>query len=100
MLRTLPPEVFWPRPKVDSAFLQIGLDDTLRGRIADRKFFHDFVRDMFLHRRKFLRSELLTAVKGRLDKAQVDALLARLGLDGTDRAEQLDVESFLAWAAR
>jgi 16S rRNA (adenine1518-N6/adenine1519-N6)-dimethyltransferase len=96
ILRTLPPEVFWPRPKVVSAFLQIVLDDTLRGRIADRKPFHDFVRDMFLHRRKFLRSELLTAVKGRLGKTQVDALLARLGLDGTARAEQLDVESFLA----
>ncbi len=96
VLRTLPPEVFWPRPKVASAFLQIVLDDTLRGRIADRKLFHDFVRDMFLHRRKFLRSELLTAVKGRLDKPQVDALLARLGLDGSARAEQLDVESFLA----
>ena len=31
ILRTLPPEVFWPRPKVDSAFLQITLDDALRG---------------------------------------------------------------------
>ena len=96
ILRTLPPEVFWPRPKVDSAFLQIVLDDRLRGRIADRKFFHDFVRAMFLHRRKFLRSELLTAVKGRLAKPEVDSLLAQLGLDPSVRAEQLDVEAFLS----
>jgi 16S rRNA (adenine1518-N6/adenine1519-N6)-dimethyltransferase len=96
ILRTLPAEVFWPRPKVASAFLQVVLDDRLRGRIADRKLFHDFVRDMFLHRRKFLRSELLTAVRGRLGKTQVDALLGQLHLDASARAEQLDVEAFLA----
>jgi 16S rRNA (adenine1518-N6/adenine1519-N6)-dimethyltransferase len=96
ILRTLPPEAFWPRPKVSSAFIQITLDDALRGRIPERKFFHDFVRAMFLHRRKFLRSELLTVVKGRLEKPEVDALLARLGLDGTLRAERLDVDAMLA----
>jgi len=96
ILRTLPPEVFWPRPKVSSAFLQVTLNEGLRGRIADRKFFHDFVRAMFLHRRKFLRSELLTVVKGRLGKTDVDALLADMDLDGKARAEQLDVETFLA----
>ena len=48
ILRTLPPEAFWPRPKVSSAFIQITLDDALRRRIPDRKFFHDFVRAMFL----------------------------------------------------
>jgi 16S rRNA (adenine1518-N6/adenine1519-N6)-dimethyltransferase len=96
ILRTLPPEAFWPRPKVSSAFIQISLDDALRGRIPDRRFFHDFVRAMFLHRRKFLRSELLTVVKGGLEKPAVDALLERLGLDGTLRAERLDVDEMLA----
>jgi len=50
---------------------------------------------MFFHRRKFLRSEVLSATKKRLDKPQVDAILARLGLDGTQRAERLDVEQML-----
>jgi 16S rRNA (adenine1518-N6/adenine1519-N6)-dimethyltransferase len=96
ILRILPPEVFWPRPKVSSAFLQLTLDETLRQRIADRAFFHQFVRAMYCHRRKFLRSELLSVVKGRLDKPQVDAILARLNLPGTLRAESLDVEQMLA----
>ena len=51
---------------------------------------------MFCHRRKFLRSELLSVVKGRLDKPQVDAILAQLNLPGTLRAESLDVEQMLA----
>ncbi len=96
IIRVLPPEAFWPRPKVSSAFVQLTLDDALRGRIPDRKFFHEFVRAMFLHRRKYLRSELLCTVKDKLDKPEVDAILARLNLDGTLRAEQLDVATMLA----
>ncbi|MEN6451520.1 MAG: 16S rRNA (adenine(1518)-N(6)/adenine(1519)-N(6))-dimethyltransferase RsmA [Thermoguttaceae bacterium] len=95
VLRILPPEAFWPRPKVHSAFIQITLDPALRGRIPDRKFFHDFLRSMFLHRRKFLRSQLLSAAGGRLDKPAVDAVLEWLGLDGTLRAERLDVDTML-----
>jgi 16S rRNA (adenine1518-N6/adenine1519-N6)-dimethyltransferase len=96
VLRILPPNAFWPRPKVSSAFLQITLDETLRQRIPDRQFFHEFVRAMFCHRRKFLRSELLCVVKDRLGKPEVDAVLARLNLDGTARAESLDVDTMLA----
>lgn len=96
MVRVLPPEVFWPRPKVSSAILQVVLDPQLRNRIADRRFFHDFIRAMFFHRRKFLRSELLSAFKKRLDKPQVDRILARTGLEGSVRAEQLDVATMLA----
>jgi 16S rRNA (adenine1518-N6/adenine1519-N6)-dimethyltransferase len=95
ILRVLPPEVFWPRPKVWSAFIQITLDEGLRKRIPERKFFHDFVRGMFCHRRKFLRSELLSVVKGRLGKPEVDALFAQMNLPGTARAEQLDVDTML-----
>lgn len=96
VLRILPPDVFWPRPKVSSAFIQITPDDSLRRRIPNREFFHAFVRAMFFHRRKFLRSELLSVVKGRLGKPEVDAMLADLRLDGTARAEELDVETMLA----
>ncbi len=96
ILRVLPPDAFWPRPKVSSAFLQLTLDEALRQRIPDRLFFHQFVRAMFFHRRKFLRSELTSVVKDRLDKPQVDAILAQLNLDGTARAESLDVEQMLA----
>jgi 16S rRNA (adenine1518-N6/adenine1519-N6)-dimethyltransferase len=94
IVRVLPPSVFWPRPKVSSAFLQIVLDETLRQRIPDRAFFHDFVRSMFCHRRKVLRSELLSARK-QFSKAQVDGLLAGLGLEPTLRAERLEPQDML-----
>jgi 16S rRNA (adenine1518-N6/adenine1519-N6)-dimethyltransferase len=95
ILRILPPEAFWPRPKVSSAFIQLTVDDERRARIPDRKFFHEFLRAIFMHRRKFLRSQLLNAAKGELDKPQVDAVLAELNLPGSARAEQLDVDTML-----
>jgi 16S rRNA (adenine1518-N6/adenine1519-N6)-dimethyltransferase len=96
ILRVLPPEAFWPRPKVSSAFIQLTVDDDRRGRIPDRKFFHEFLRAIFLHRRKFLRSQLLNAAKDKLDKPQVDAILDKLNLPASTRAERLDVDAMLA----
>jgi 16S rRNA (adenine1518-N6/adenine1519-N6)-dimethyltransferase len=96
ILRVVPPEAFWPRPKVSSAFIQLTLDDERRRRIPDRTFFHDFLRAIFMHRRKFLRSQLLNAAKDKLDKPQVDVILDKLNLPASTRAEQLDVDTMLA----
>ena len=95
MVRTLPPSVFWPRPKVTSAILHIEIDPERRASIPDLPFFHDFVRSLFLHRRKFLRSVLVSALKGRLDKPQVDEVLAEVQLAPDARAEQLDIATML-----
>jgi 16S rRNA (adenine1518-N6/adenine1519-N6)-dimethyltransferase len=95
-LRILAPTVFWPRPKVQSAIIQLTLDEAMRRRIPDRGFFHQFVRAIFLHRRKFLRSELISAFKDRLDKPRVDAVMTRMGFGPDARAEQLSVEQMLA----
>jgi 16S rRNA (adenine1518-N6/adenine1519-N6)-dimethyltransferase len=95
IVRIMPPSVFWPRPKVHSAIIQITLVDELRNRIADLAFFHDFIRAMFLHRRKFIRSELVTVVKDRLAKTDVDRILAEVGIDPRVRAEQVGVEEML-----
>ncbi len=95
ILRVLPPDVFWPRPKVDSAFLQITVDPQLRGRLTDREFFHEFIRGIFCHRRKFLRSELAGAFKPRLTKEQIDCLLGQLDIQPSVRAEDLPVETLI-----
>jgi len=96
IVRVMPPSVFWPRPKVDSAILHVVLDPVRRARIADRDFFHTFVRSMFFHRRKFLRSELLSATKKQLEKPDVDAIMAELELGPQSRAEEQTVETMLA----
>jgi 16S rRNA (adenine1518-N6/adenine1519-N6)-dimethyltransferase len=95
-IRVMPPEVFWPRPKVTSAIIQVAPDEALRAGIPDREFFHAFVRAMFTHRRKYLRSGILAAFKKQLGKPLVDEIMAERGLELDSRAEQLDVPAMLA----
>jgi 16S rRNA (adenine1518-N6/adenine1519-N6)-dimethyltransferase len=87
--------VFWPRPKVNSAIVHIEVDADRRGRIADLRFFHDFVRALFFHRRKYFRRQLQTAVGDRLTNEQVDAIIGQFGFPPETRAEQLPVETIL-----
>ncbi len=95
VVRILPPTAFWPRPRVESAIVRIVLDPARREAIPDRAIFHDFTRALFCHRRKYLRSELISCFKGRLDKSQVDAVLESLAISPQARAEQLDVPTVL-----
>ncbi|MDA9778696.1 16S rRNA (adenine(1518)-N(6)/adenine(1519)-N(6))-dimethyltransferase RsmA [Rubripirellula sp.] len=92
IVRVLSPKVFWPRPKVHSAILRLESLPNAREKFADLKHFHQTVRALFLHRRKFLRSVVASAMKQSLSKTQVDEVLQTLGYDETSRAEQLSVE--------
>jgi 16S rRNA (adenine1518-N6/adenine1519-N6)-dimethyltransferase len=96
LVRTLPPSVFWPRPKVDSAVVKLVPDPALRAAVGDVPWFHATVRRVFLHRRKNLRGVLYSLHRDRWTKPEVDAFLQSLGLEGGVRAEAMDVEEFLA----
>ncbi len=96
LVRAMSPQVFWPRPKVDSAIIRITLDHDLRLRVPDLPFFHKFVRAIFWHRRKFLRSVAQSAFKNRLSKAEVDDVLAEQNMGPQARAEELDLATLLA----
>jgi 16S rRNA (adenine1518-N6/adenine1519-N6)-dimethyltransferase len=100
IVRTLPPSVFWPRPKVDSAIVAITPVAEKRAAIADLPWFHQVVRQVFLHRRKNLRRVLHSLWRDRLTRPEIDALLESLGLTGLIRAEAMNVEEFLALSER
>ncbi len=95
IMRIMPPSVFWPTPKVDSAIVRITIDAERRASIPDLRFFHQFVRAIFLHRRKFLRANVVSALKQHLSKEQVDEILAQMELKPDARTEQLDVATLL-----
>ncbi|HEX3871114.1 MAG TPA: 16S rRNA (adenine(1518)-N(6)/adenine(1519)-N(6))-dimethyltransferase RsmA [Pirellulales bacterium] len=96
LIRILSPTVFWPRPKVHSAIIQLRFDPERRKSIADLEFFHSTVRALFFHRRKFLRGVVLSAFKGQLTKADVDHVLGSLQFEPSTRAEELDVSTIVA----
>ena len=91
IVRLMPPSVFWPEPKVTSAILRIVIDPEPK---AGSPIYSSFTRSLkrcFLHRRKFLRANVVAALKQHLNKEQVDALLDEMGFAPDTRTEQLDV---------
>jgi len=92
--RNLPPSVFWPRPKVDSAIVVIQPKPANRAAIGDIAWFHSIVRRMFLHRRKAIRLVLQGMWSDHWTKADVDRWLDDHGLSGQIRPEALNAEEF------
>ncbi|WP_145032604.1 16S rRNA (adenine(1518)-N(6)/adenine(1519)-N(6))-dimethyltransferase RsmA [Caulifigura coniformis] len=89
LLKKLGPNVFWPRPQVDSAIVRIDPDLEARNAIADREFLHTFLRDVFTQRRKRLRGVVASMFKATHDKPAVDAAFELAGVSAESRAEDL-----------
>lgn len=98
ILKKLPPAVFWPRPKVESAIVLIRPNPAGKEQIADRPFFQDFLRRLFHQRRKLARSVLCGMYRKQLPKSEIDAILSELDFDPGLRAEQMDVPQLVRLA--
>jgi 16S rRNA (adenine1518-N6/adenine1519-N6)-dimethyltransferase len=87
VLRTLPPQAFWPAPKIDSALVRMTRNDQLG---SDAPAVGRFVQQLFAARRKTLRKAL----------AQMgfdgEALLSSMGIDPQLRPERLTPAQCLA----
>ena len=95
IVRIMPPKVFWPAPKVDSAIVRIVVNPERRAAVPDLRYFHQFVKSIFIHRRKFLRANVVAAMKRHLTKEQIDEVLTAMQLSPEARTEQLDVPTLL-----
>ena len=95
LARKLPPTVFWPRPKVNSAVMKIDRNWRRQRTIDDRAFFHDYLRRVFQPRRKLIRGVLAGMYRKQIGKEAVHDLLASLGRGENDRAEELTVEQHI-----
>ena len=100
ILKTMKPTVFWPRPKVQSAIVLLEPDPEARNSIADRAFYHDFVRRLFHHRRKYLRSVLVGMYRKQMEKSDIDAVLSEFEFPEGVRAEQLEVSALVELSNR
>ncbi|MGL6094807.1 MAG: 16S rRNA (adenine(1518)-N(6)/adenine(1519)-N(6))-dimethyltransferase RsmA, partial [Fimbriiglobus sp.] len=98
-VRKVLPANFHPRPKVDSAITLIRPNPEKRAKVGDVIKFRNFLRDLYVHRRKNLRQGLIGSPRGRKDKDFVDGTLKELGIDGSVRAEALDLEQHLRLSA-
>ncbi len=92
----LKPNVFYPRPNVDSAVVVLEPHPVPALSVRDRVFFLQVVRGAFAYRRKTLANSLLLALD--IDRARTQSALAALDIDSEIRAEQLDLGAFGALA--
>lgn len=90
VVRTVPPEVFWPRPAVGSAVVRL---DRLRlpPVDVDEAELWTVVDTAFAERRKTMRNALRRLG---LSAAAADGALATAGVDPTARPETLDLAAF------
>jgi 16S rRNA (adenine1518-N6/adenine1519-N6)-dimethyltransferase len=95
ILRTIPPQAFWPEPKIESALVRLDRRDQLGETAAA---FGRFVHQLFSARRKTVRRALTQAGYA------ADEILASQGVNPTARPETLDPPTlhglFLAAAKR
>ncbi|WP_449277914.1 16S rRNA (adenine(1518)-N(6)/adenine(1519)-N(6))-dimethyltransferase RsmA [Leucobacter sp. GX24907] len=92
---TVSRRIFWPVPGVDSVLVSYARRAEPRGSEEERRLTFDLVNAAFAHRRKMLR-QALQPVLGSFDRTV--AVLEAAGVAPTLRAEQLDIERFLAIA--
>jgi len=100
IVRIMPPSVFWPPPKVESAIVKITVNPEKRSQVPDLRYFHQFVKVIFIHRRKFLRANIVAAMKKHLSKEEVDEVLREMNFEPDTRTEQLDVATLLELTER
>lgn len=92
-LRSAPPRVFWPPPRVQSVVMHLGLKDELPPPAVYRML-RDCTRQAFAQRRK----KLLNALRPLAEPERLREMLAALELGERVRAEELSVEQFTALA--
>ncbi|MFQ5957584.1 MAG: 16S rRNA (adenine(1518)-N(6)/adenine(1519)-N(6))-dimethyltransferase RsmA [Candidatus Brocadiales bacterium] len=103
IIRTLPVEVFWPTPQVESAIVRLDVDkEKARRVVPNHELFSTIVRAVFQSRRKTLLNSLLMlnlpfliADKNRGKEALLE-VFNRLGIEPHLRGEALDLEGFIA----
>jgi 16S rRNA (adenine1518-N6/adenine1519-N6)-dimethyltransferase len=89
ILRKLPPEAFWPMPKIDSALVRMTREDKLGSKAAG---FSRFLHGVFSYRRKMLRKAMTQAG---IAEEIADGALAAAKLAPEIRPQELSPDEWL-----
>ncbi|HUT04502.1 MAG TPA: 16S rRNA (adenine(1518)-N(6)/adenine(1519)-N(6))-dimethyltransferase RsmA [bacterium] len=94
-LLTLPPQAFWPMPKVHSVLLAITPKQPPFASKELLDTFDVFVTAAFAHRRKTLLNSLMRSTTLRDHKELPERLLAEFGFPATCRAQEVPVRDYV-----
>lgn len=91
-IATLGPNLFFPRPKVDSSVIEITFKKEISTPAIDVNLFHDIVRISFNQRRKTIRNSL---GKGVSDKKILERILEKAQIPLSARPEEIESEKYV-----
>jgi 16S rRNA (adenine1518-N6/adenine1519-N6)-dimethyltransferase len=89
--RIVPPESFYPEPKVDSAVVHVDLSGGLALDVEERDFMR-LVKFGFAQKRKQLKNTLAAGL--RVEPAAVESMLVSADLSSRARAQELSLKSW------
>ncbi len=96
VVKTLPPEVFWPRPEVHSALVKVVVHkEKYTGRISEYPFFIKIVYAIFTSRRKTLINSLEKLNLPGVSRGHLMVILKDMQLDERIRGENLGVDQLV-----
>jgi len=98
IIRVLPPSVFWPPPKVDSALVGFTRDEAKCRRIGDMDLLSEVVSFFIGHRRKMLRACVKLIPPERGDRRGWMEVFERCGIDPTQRPAELGPQQYVELA--
>ena len=98
IIRKLPPDVFWPRPQIDSAMVEYRRDDEKAKLIQNSEVFKETVNLFMGHRRKMLKACTKFAEGKLKNVTNWPEVFGQCKIDSTLRAEKVTPEDFIAIA--
>jgi len=98
LVMEVPKTVFTPAPKVTSAVLHLVKRKEPLVQVEDEKYFFSIVKASFAHRRKTLRNNMISFLKNRLSKEEIDEVFAEVDIDSRRRGESLSIQEYASLA--
>ncbi|MBI2471385.1 MAG: ribosomal RNA small subunit methyltransferase A [Planctomycetes bacterium] len=97
VVKTLPPDVFWPRPDVYSALVKISVHkEKYAGKITDYSFFKKIIHAIFTSRRKTLLNSLEHLKLRGISREHIKRVIEQLQLDERIRGEVLSLDQLIS----
>jgi 16S rRNA (adenine1518-N6/adenine1519-N6)-dimethyltransferase len=98
IIRSLPPSVFWPQPKVDSAMVSFIRDEKKIKAIKDMNLFCTIVKLFMQHRRKMLKAIVKLAPTREKNNYSWQFIFEKSGIDPEKRPDNLTAADFVSLA--
>ncbi|HHT9116185.1 MAG: ribosomal RNA small subunit methyltransferase A [Planctomycetes bacterium] len=96
IVKTLSPQVFWPRPEVFSALVKISVHrERYAGRITDYPFFKKIIHAIFTSRRKTLLNSLEQLKLPNVSRERMKRVIEGMQLDERVRGEILSLDQLI-----